>query len=274
MQNINIEIIIYNSKPFNFDINEFKKIWKDDFACFIIGSPNYFGTIVDYSEASDIVHNSKSLLIQSISEAASLTVFKSPGSLNADLACGDAQSFGMPLGFGGPNLGFLTCKKEYLRKMPGRIVGQSKDHDDNIVYTLTLTAREQHIRRELAGSNICSNHGLCALRASIYLSTIGKKGLKELGLSNIEKSHYLFDKISKIKGFSIIKEQVFFNEFVVKTEIGYTKINEVLEKNNILSFYPLENIFPDYKDHYLVNATENNTIKQIDEFAEILGSIK
>ena len=132
--------MIYESNPFSFDIENFKKIWDSSFACFIIASPNFFGSIVDYREAVEIVKKDKALVIQSISEALSLSIIKSPGLMGADIACGEAQSFGIPLSFGGPYLGFLSCKKEHLRKMPGRIVGQAKDRDDNVCYTLTLTA--------------------------------------------------------------------------------------------------------------------------------------
>ncbi len=270
---LDVECVIFDSNPLTFDIESFKKVWSDEFACFVVGSPNFFGSIIDYSEAAPIVNGTKALLIQTIQEILSLTVLKKPIDFGASIVCGEAMSFGMPLSFGGPYLGFLAVKKDYLRKMPGRIVGQAKDKDGNICYTLTLTAREQHIRRELATSNICSNHGLCALRASIYLSTLGREGLRSCGLSNIEKAYELKDKISKVAGFSL-PNQNFFNEFVVKTDIPYNTISKKLEESDILSFLPLDRYYPDYKGYYLVSATENNSSSDIDNFIKVLKEIK
>ncbi|HPO48941.1 MAG TPA: aminomethyl-transferring glycine dehydrogenase subunit GcvPA [Spirochaetota bacterium] len=274
MSALNIEIEIYESQPFSFDIENFNKKWNKDYAAFVIASPNFFGSILDYSKAVETVKSDKSLIIHSVSEIMSLSVLKSPGTLGADIACGEAQSFGIPLSFGGPYLGFLSCKKDYLRKMPGRIVGQAKDRDGNICYTLTLTAREQHIRRELATSNICSNHGLNAACASIYLSTVGRRGLRQCGLSNVEKSRYLFEKISKLEKFKVETSQAFFNEFVVKTSINSEKIKDILEKNNILSFLPMKDFIKGYDDYYLLCATEMNTKESIDKFVDILGGLQ
>ncbi len=270
---IGVEIVVFENTPFKFDLEGFKRVWNSDFACFIIASPNFCGTIVDFSEIVDIIHNDKSLLIQSITEILSLAIFKAPGKLGVDIACGEAQSLGIPLNFGGPYLGFIACKKEFIRKLPGRLVGQTKDKDNNIVYVLTLTAREQHIRRELASSNICSNHGLCATRATIYLSLLGKTGLKSCGLKNLENAKYLHNSISNLKRFTVIKDQIFFNEFVVKTDIDYSKIKQKLEENDILSFYPLEKFSPELKNQYLVTATENNELEEIDNFIKVLKEL-
>jgi len=274
MNPIGVEIVIFENNPFYFDIDKFKKEWKSDFACFVVASPNFFGTIYDFSEISNIIHNDKSLLIQSITEILSLTILKSPGKLGVDIACGESQSLGIPLSFGGPYLGFIACKKDLMRKLPGRLVGQTKDRDNNIVYVLTLTAREQHIRRELASSNICSNHGLCATRASIYLSLLGKTGLKTCGLKNIENSKYLYNNIKKLNKFRVIENQAFFNEFVVITDIKYDKIKEKLEDNDILSFYPMEKDFKEYKNHYLVTVTENNSKEEIENFIKVLKELE
>jgi len=267
---LDVEVVIFDSNPFSFDIESFKKVWNDEFACFIVGSPNFFGSIIDYREASNIVNNSKSLVIQTIQEILSLTILKKPIDFGASIVCGEAMSFGMPLSFGGPYLGFLAVKKDYLRKMPGRIVGQAKDRDGNICYTLTLTAREQHIRRELASSNICSNHGLCALRASVYLSTLGRNGLRSLGLLNVDRAYQLREEISKIDNFSVPKQHI-FNEFVVKSDIPYKDINKKLEENDILSFLDIGRYYPDYEGYYLVTATENNSEEDIERFVKILA---
>lgn len=273
MRPIGVEIIIFNSEPFRFNIEKFNKVWNSSFACFIIASPNFCGTILDFSGISDIIHNDKSLLIQSISEILSLSIFKLPDKFGVDIVCGEAQSLGIPLNFGGPYLGFIACKKELIRKLPGRLVGQTKDRDNNVAYVLTLTAREQHIRRELASSNICSNHGLSALRASIYLSILGKTGFKTCGLKNIENAKYLKNSIDRFKKIHTIKDQIFFNEFVVKTDIDYIKIKDTLEDNNILSFYPLGCNFDELKNNYLVTVTENNTKKEIENFIRVLEEL-
>ena len=270
---LKIEIEIFNSNPYSFDIENFKNIWNADYACFVISSPNYFGSIIDFSEVSHIIHSDKRILIQNITEALSLSILKSPGEYDVDIACGEAQSFGIPLSFGGPYLGFIACKKQYLRKMPGRIIGQTNDRDGNIAYVLTLSAREQHIRREGATSNICTNHSLCALRAVVYLSILGANGLKECGLKNIENAHLLHSEISNLNNFDIIKNQVFFNEFVVNTRIDYLKIKKLLEKENILSFFPLKEFDENSINSYMVCATEMNTKKQIRHLIDILGSI-
>jgi glycine dehydrogenase subunit 1 len=269
-----IEVVIFDGDPFKFDAGAFKNKWSAGFAAYVVASPNFCGSIMDYAEIVEIVHSDKRLLIHAVHEAMSLSILKSPGEMGADIACGEMQSFGIPLGFGGPYLGFLSCKKEHLRKMPGRIVGQTKDSAGNTVYTLTLTAREQHIRRELAASNICSNHGLCAMMSSVYMSTLGATGIRSCGLSNIERAHSLREKIASVRGFGVMDGQVFFNEFTVKTSIGREKITGVLEDAGILSFYPLSGISEKLKDCYLVCATEKNTAEEIEKFVEVLRSIK
>jgi glycine dehydrogenase subunit 1 len=268
---LNIEIVFYESDPYIFNINDFKKVWDESFSAFVISSPNYCGSIIDFSGSAEIIHSTKSLLIQNIQEAMSLVIFKSPSDYGVDIACGEAQSFGIPLSFGGPYLGFISCKKELVRRMPGRLAGQTVDKDGNIAYILTLSTREQHIRREGATSNICSNHGLCAIRASIYLTILGNKGLQECALKNIENSIYLKKEISKLSKFRIIDSQVSFNEFTVYTELDYSIIKDNLEKEDILSFIPLDKL--GLKNHYIVCTTEMNTKDDIDCFVNVLRRI-
>lgn len=274
LEPLNIDIDIYETDPIHFDIEDFKRSWSSDYACFIISSPNFIGSILDLSGIADIIHNDKSLLIQCISEALSLSIIKKPMDYDVDITCGEAQSFGIPLSFGGPYLGFLACKKEFLRKVPGRLVGQTKDKDNNIVYVLTLSTREQHIRREGATSNICTNHGLCALRASAFLSLIGRNGLYKYGLKNIENSHYLFEEINKLGNFTVNTKQIFFNEFIVSTDIEYNKIRKSLDEANILAFYSLGKIYKNMQNTYILCATELNTKQEIDNLINILKGIK
>ncbi|HPY86472.1 MAG TPA: aminomethyl-transferring glycine dehydrogenase subunit GcvPA [Spirochaetota bacterium] len=271
---LGVSIDIYDNDGYTFDLEYFKSVWNKDYACFIQSSPNFLGSIIDYSEAAKIVHNDRRLVIQALWEILSLTVIKKPSDFGADIVVGEAQSLGIPLSFGGPYLGFLAATKEYFRKMPGRIVGQTKDSAGAIVYTLTLTAREQHIRRELASSNICSNHGLCAFRAGVYMSILGKSGMRSCGLRNLQMSRLARDKISKLKNFAIVENQIFFNEFAVKTDINYDKISKALEANDILSFYPLGKHYDEMKGYYLVSATEMNTVEEIDNLVKTLESIQ
>lgn len=269
MEPIGIEIDFYNSHLFKFDSVGFEEVWNGEYTAYVVASPNYKGSIIDFSPAADIVHGTKGALIHVVSEILSLALLKSPGEMGADIVCGEAQSLGIPLSYGGPYLGFLSCKKLFMRKMPGRIVGQSADKAGNVAYTLTLSTREQHIRRENATSNICSNHGLCALRASIYLSLLGASGLRSCALKNVENAHYLQEKIGKIEGFKVFAEQSFFNEFIVKCGKPYELIKERLESADILSFLPVSGM----DNHYLVCATEMNSKEEMDRFADLLGSL-
>ncbi len=278
LEPVSVEIEIFKNNPFKFEKEYFKTHWNSGYACFVVGSPNYFGTIYDIDGIAESIHSDKRFLIQTITEALSLTIFKKPSELGVDIVCGEAQSFGIPLSFGGPYLGFLACKSDLMRKMPGRIAGQTDDKDGKPAYILTLTAREQHIRRELASSNICSNHGWCALRAAMYISVMGRSGLKSVGLKNIENTRYLKDKIKTLRKFSVFDEQLSFNEFVVKTEVHYKDIKKTLEQNGILSFKPLCDEESDYTEcsfsgYYLVCATEMNTIEDIDGFVKVLEAL-
>lgn len=274
MRALGVSIDIYDNDGYTFDADHFRSVWNKDYACFIQSSPNFLGSIIDYSEAAKIVHNDKRLVIHALWEILSLTVLKKPSDFGADIVVGEAQSLGIPLSFGGPYLGFLATTKEYFRKMPGRIVGQTKDSDGAIVYTLTLTAREQHIRRELASSNICSNHGLCAFRAGVYMSILGKTGMRNCGLNNVQMSRLAREKIAKLKNFKIIENQIFFNEFVVKTDINYDKISKSLEINDILSFYPLGKFYNEMKGCYLISVTEMNTVEEIENLVKVLENIQ
>lgn len=272
MKPLDIEITIYNGNPFEFNIENFKSNWNDQYSCFVISNPNFFGSFLDLSHISETIHSTKGLFIQTMTEPLHLALLTTPGECGVDITCGDAQSFGIPLSFGGPYLGFLSCNKKFLRKMPGRIVGQSEDSKGQKAFTLTMSTREQHIRRENATSNICSNHGLCALRAGIYLSTLGTDGLKNIAMKNIENAHKLSDEIDKIDNFKVIKKQTFFNEFVVKSSIDPDIIDKKLEDAGILSFYRLSE-FEGYDNYYIAGATEMNTDDAIERFITVLRSI-
>ena len=184
-------------------------------AAVVVQSPNFFGTLERIAEIAEVVHRSGALLIVTIAEPLSLAIVKPPS--EADIVCGEAQSFGVPVAFGGPYVGFLTAKAKFLRQMPGRLVGQTVDTEGRRGFVLTLATREQHIRREKATSNICTNQSLCALAVTIYLSLLGKNGLKMLAEQNLAKAHYAARQLAAIPGVATPFAGPYFNEFVVRT---------------------------------------------------------
>ena len=208
-------------------------------------------------------------MVSCVIESISLGILKSPGSLGADIFIGEGQSFGLTPSFGGPHLGLFAVKKELIRKMPGRIVGKTSDADGKDAYVLTLQAREQHIRREKAGSNICTNQGLCAIAASVYLSTVGKK-LKDLAYQNMQKAHYAFDTLLQVDGSEKVFENPFFNEFVLKVK-NSREIKSKLEDKNIIIGLLLEDFYPELKDCILFCVTELTRKEDIDDLAKELS---
>jgi len=202
----------------------------------------------------------------------SLAVFKEPGSLGVDIVCGDGQPLGGGLNFGGPSFGFLTVKKDYLRQMPGRVVGKTKDREGNEAYCLTLQAREQHIRREKATSNICSNQSLNAIAAAIYLSLIGRDGLKDLALYSLSNTQYLYQRLKEVRGVRIPYSPCVFNEFVWETEDA-PRIIEELYKKNIIAGYYIGVKLDQYKNSILSCCTEKKSKEEIDSFVNTLAEI-
>ncbi|MFN3467568.1 MAG: glycine dehydrogenase, partial [Candidatus Brocadiales bacterium] len=206
----------------------------------------------------------------------SLGLLSPPVDYGADIAVGDAQPLGSPLSYGGPHVGFFAVKKELMRRIPGRLVGATTDLDGRRAFVLTLQAREQHIRRQRAVSNICTNQNLLALRATIYLCALGKEGLRELAGLNLQKSHYAKDKICAIRGFSTpFGKRPFFNEFVIQLPKGITPegLNNRLYKKGIIGGLPLKGFYPELKDSMLFCVTENKTRGQIDALVSALKGV-
>jgi glycine dehydrogenase subunit 1 len=239
-------------------------------AAIVIQSPNFFGAVDDVKRAADRAHASGALLIHVTAEALALAVLKTPRELGADIAVGDAQSFGLPVGYGGPYVGFVATTKEHVRRLPGRLVGQTHDVDGRRAYVLTLQGREQHIRRELASSNICTNQALCALIATIYLATVGRKGLLSIASANMANARALADAIAALPGFGIAHHTAFFNEFVVRTPVPAAELVAKLEKRGILAGLPLSRFYPELTHALLVCATELTTPQNIADFARVL----
>jgi len=248
-----------------------KRAIDDDTASCLFSSPNFFGLVEDVNELSVIAKSRGSLSIM-LTNPLSLAVFKEPGSLGVDIVCGDGQPLGGGLNFGGPSFGFLTVKKDYLRQMPGRVVGKTKDREGNEAYCLTLQAREQHIRREKATSNICSNQSLNAIAAAIYLSLIGRDGLKDLALYSLSNTQYLYQRLKKVRGVRIPYSPCVFNEFVWETEDA-PRIIEELYKKNIIAGYYLGVKLDQYKNSILSCCTEKKSKEEIDSFVNTLAEI-
>ena len=235
-----------------------EKLQQGGVAGVIVQQPNKFGIVENYDGFADDCHQQKALFVMN-SVAADLALLKSPGELGADIAVGDGQSLGLPMQFGGPSVGYLCCTEKLMRKMPGRIVGQTLDNRGQRAFVLTLQAREQHIRREKATSNICSNQSLMALWATIYLSLMGKEGLKEAAQMSVNGAHYLYDKLIASGKFKPAFNQPFFNEFCVKYVGGNVdELQQRLIDNGILGGIKMAN------DMLMLAVTEKRTKEEVD----------
>ncbi len=235
----------------------------DDLAAVAIQSPNFFGCIENLRAAGEKAHDRKALFIASFTEALAYGLLKSPGVQGADIVCGEGQSLGIPRSFGGPALGMLASRKKYMRSLPGRLVGKTKDLDGKRGFVLTLATREQHIRREKATSNICTNNSLCALAAVMYMASLGGTGIRELANLNRDKAEYL-KKGLKEAGCKIAFETPTFNEFVVEFPNGFEATCERLMEKNIVPGLSLTPYYPELADHYLLCVTETKSRDDMD----------
>jgi glycine dehydrogenase subunit 1 len=234
--------------------------------------PNFFGEIDDLKALIDATHAAGALMVMVVNPVA-LSLFKSPGELGADIVVGEGQSLGIPLGFGGPYLGFFATRTEYVRKIAGRIVGETVDMDGRRAFVMTLRPREQDIRRDKATSNICTNQGLMALAACVYLALMGKNGLRAIGELNYHKAHYAANEIDRLKAYSVVRERPFFNEFVVRCPRPVSEINDALAEAGIIGGYDLGRDYPHLQNHMLVAVTEMNRKEEIDAFVAELGKL-
>lgn len=254
------------------DLQLLKEMISENTAAVLVQSPNFFGCIEDIKEISEIAHNNKSLLIVSC-DPISLAILKAPGDIGADIVVGEGQPLGNPLGFGGPYLGFIAAKKEFTRRMPGRIVGQTVDKNGKRGFVLTLQTREQHIRREKATSNICSNQALNALAATIYLSVMGKKGFKKVAELSMHKAHYAYKKLIETRLFSPAFDSPFFKEFLLIYHGDVEKLNKHLLERKIIGGLSIEKYYPEFKGGYLVAVTEKRTKEDIDRLVSEVVSL-
>ncbi|RJP55832.1 MAG: aminomethyl-transferring glycine dehydrogenase subunit GcvPA [Anaerolineaceae bacterium] len=235
----------------------------------IVQYPDFFGRIYDYAKLIEDAH-AKGSLVCVVANPTALLMLKTPGEMGADIVVGEAQPFGIPLWYGGPYLGFFTTKKSYVHKMAGRLVGETVDNRGQRAYVLTLTAREQHIKRERATSNICTNQGLLALASAVYMSTLGKTGLQEVANLCYQKAHYAANELSKIEGFGLCFPDPFFHEFVLCTPKPAGEVNQYLLDNGILGGCDLGRDYPSLANHLLVAVTEMNSREEIDALVEVL----
>ncbi len=265
-QNITFETIPIDESGAT-NVQALKNMVDDDTCAVVVQYPNFFGVVEDLRIIRDVA---KDVVFIVVAEPFSLSVLEPPGSFGADIVVGDGQPLGIEMNYGGPTVGFFATLEKHVRKAPGRIIGQTKDIDGKVGYVMVLQTREQHIRREKATSNICTNHALMALTNAIFMSVLGPEGLKEVALRSYSNAHYLAAKLEKI-GLSRPFNGEFFNEFVIKVSADYdAKWRRIFEKG-FLGPLPLSWYFEKYKDYALSCATEVNTKESIDEFVEVLG---
>ena len=264
---IDCEITIIPEKNGRTDIDKLESLMDKEVSSVLVAQPNYYGQIEDCDTIGQIAKQFKGKYIISCNPI-SLGLYKTPREYGADVAVGDGQGLGMPLSFGGPYVGFMTTTDKNVRKLPGRIVGETTDYKGNKAYVLTLQAREQHIRREKASSNICSNQALCAMKVSVYLASMGEKGLAEVASLSMSKAHYLADRLCELPDFELKYDGEFFHEFVTTSNIDAYKIMEELESKGILGGYPIN-------DRDIIwCATEMNSKEDIDELIELLKEVR
>jgi glycine dehydrogenase subunit 1 len=264
----NTEIVTIPTEDGATDLAALKAKLDSETAAVLVQYPNYFGSIEDIETIAAAAHEAGALCIVSANPIA-LAMLEAPGNLGADIVTGDGQPLGIPLSFGGPYVGFLAAKKALLRRMSGRIVGRAKDVDGKQGYVLTLQAREQHIRREKASSNICSNQALMALTTTIYMSLMGSEGLKEVAMQCFQKAHYMKSELGKIAGVALPFTASFFHEFVVKVPNANKLLNNMQEQG-FLGGILLEKYYPEMKDCILVAVTEKRTKCEIDRFCSLV----
>ena len=269
----NLKVIEVDIKDGVTDIDALEGLVNDNTAAVIVQSPNFFGIIEDLKALGEVAHKGKKTTFVASVDPISLGILKKPGDLGVDVAVGEGQSLGIPVSFGGPYLGFMAVKDDYIRKLPGRIVGQTEDLDGKRSFVLTLTAREQHIRREKATSNICSNQGLNSLAATIYMVTLGKEGLREVAMQSTKKAHYAFEQMTKSGKYKPMFDKPFFKEFAVVSDKDPMDINKTLRAENMIGGYDLGKEYPEMKGGILYAVTEKRTKEEIDRLTGVLEGI-
>ncbi len=267
-----IDVVEVREKNGVTDIGHLKELYNKEVASVIVQYPNFLGNVEDLKAIEEIAHQEKALFVVS-SNPVSLGVLESPGAFGADVVIGDAQPFGIPTQLGGPHCGYFATTKKLMRKVPGRLVGQTTDDKGQRGFVLTLQAREQHIRRDKATSNICSNQALNALGASVAMTALGKSGVKEMARQNIQKAHYAKEKLVEA-GVEVINGTPFFNEFAVKLPKPVSEVNDELLNEGVIGGFDLARHYPQKENQMLLAFTELRTKEEIDHLATVLGGVK
>jgi glycine dehydrogenase subunit 1 len=255
------------------DVKEIEKLLSPKTSSVVIQYPNFFGSIEDIKKIAEPVKAAGALFIVAVPEPVALGILNPPGLFGCDIVVGEGQVFGSPMNYGGPSLGIFAAREIHTRNIPGRLVGETVDKNGERGYVLTMATREQHIRREKATSNICTNESLCALAASIYLCTMGKNGLKRLAELNLNKAIYAREKISQLKNFSVNTKTPIFNEFVVSSKISVDTVFKKLLEENIIGGLSLARFYPEMNNSFLVCLTEKHKKEDIDKLVSVLNTL-
>ncbi|SNB47754.1 aminomethyl-transferring glycine dehydrogenase subunit GcvPA [Geobacter sp. DSM 9736] len=267
LANMDVEIVEVMPREGGTDRDAVRAAITDTTAALLVQNPNFFGTLDDLGDLAEAIHGKGGLLVASVYPI-SLGLVKSPAEMGADIAVGDGQSLGNPLSFGGPSFGFITTTKQFIRNMPGRIIGETVDREGRRGFVLTLQAREQHIKRHKATSNICSNQSLCALRGLVFLASLGRQGFAELARLNYDKAEYAKERFAGIRGVSVLNVGTTFNEFTVALPRNATEVVEKLMGNMIAAGVPLGPHYPEMERCMVVTVTEQRTKEEIDLLAQ------
>jgi glycine dehydrogenase subunit 1 len=252
--------------------DELANLIDEDTSLLVVQYPDFFGRVYDYTKLIEAAH-AKGALVCIVANPTALALFKTPGSMGADVVVGDGQPLGIPMWYGGPSVGFFTTRKSFVHKMAGRLVGETVDNRGQRSYVLTLTAREQHIKRERATSNICTNQGLIALGTAVYLSLLGKQGLRQVAELCYQKAHYAAQQLSQIDGMGLCFSEPFFHEFALCVNRPVSEVNAHLLEHGILGGYDLGQDYPALKDHMLIAVTEMNSKEDIDTLVHVLSEV-
>ena len=254
------------------DQTKLESLMGPDVGAVVVQSPNFLGNLESLESIATLCHQHGALLVVNITELLSLGIVRSPGSFGADLVCGEAQSLGIPACYGGPHVGFLATRKLFVRNLPGRLVGQTEDSKGRRGFVLTLSTREQHIRREKATSNICTNQNLMALMVAIYCSLLGQKGIRELAIQNVAKTQYCIDALKRLPC-EILFQGPRFNEFVLNLKQPFDEVAKTFYSAGVIPGLPLGRYYPDLKHALLVSVTETKSKKDIDRLVELVASV-
>ena len=270
LQNLPMDLVTVETVGGRTSPEDLRRAVNDETAAVLIQTPNFLGCVESLDRLAAIAHEAGAVVIAAV-DPISCALLKRPGDLGADIAVGDAQALGIPMSFGGPTCGFMGCKEPFMRKMPGRLVGATTDRAGRRAFCLTLQTREQHIRRERATSNICTNQGLLALRVAIYLSAMGKRGTSRVASLCLDKAHYAAEQIAKLDGFELRFSAPVFKEFVVRTRKDVSRVLDHARSQGILAGVPLGQWFPELSDCLLIAVTEKRTRADIDALVKALA---